>query len=124
MCLSYQDVKSILGWPVRIIESVAAVIPKLPQSAGQSPPVVIDPSTLDISSMEGTSQRIELENWQNRLQVQEKRQVEGRDTLGTSVDSYLATKLARVKAEHLTAGRYDPIRTTFADGSVQRLRSL
>lgn len=103
--------RSHLGWPAHITESVAAAIPKVPQSADLSPSFVIDPSTLDISSMDGTSQRIEREIWHDRLQVQQKRQVEGRDTLGTSVDSYLATKLAKVKAGHLTAGRYAPIRT-------------
>jgi integrase len=102
---------SHLGWPAYIIESVAAAIPKLPQSADQSPSLIIDPSTLDISSMDGTSQRIEREIWQDRLQVQEKKQVEELDTLGTSVGSYLATKLAKVKAGDLSAGRYDPIRT-------------
>ena len=61
--------------------------------------------------MDGTSQRIEREIWQDRLQVQEQKQVEDRNTLGSNVVSYLATKLAKVKAGHLTAGRYDPIRT-------------
>ena len=61
--------------------------------------------------MDGTTERIEREICQDRLQVQEKKHVEELDTLGTSVDSYLATKLAKVKAGDLTAGRYDPIRT-------------
>jgi len=103
--------RSYLGWPAHITESVAALIPKPQQSADQSPSFVIDPSSLDISSMDGTSQRIEREIWQDRLQVLEKKQIEKLETLGTSVDSYLATKLAKVRAGHLTAGRYDPIRT-------------
>ncbi len=103
--------RSHLGWPAHLIESVAARIPKPSEPKDQSPPVVIDPSTLDTSSMDGTSQRIEREIWRDRLQVQEQKQVEDHNTLGTSVDSYLATKLAKVKAGHLTAGRYDPIRT-------------
>jgi len=100
-----------LGWPAHIIEAVAALIPVPPEPADQSPPVIIDPSKLDSSSMDGTSQRIEREIWQDRLQVQEKKRVGERDTVGTHVESYLATKLAKVKAGHLTAGRYDPIRS-------------
>lgn len=110
--LTQQDrFRGHLGLPPRVIESVAAAIPKLPSSSEQTPSVIIDPSTLDGSSMDGTSQRIEREIWQDRLQVQEKKQSEERDTLGTSIESYLATKLAKVRAGDLTAGRYDPIRT-------------
>lgn len=103
--------RSHLGWPAHIMELVAAIIPTPPLPVDLSSPSVIDPSTLDTSSMDGTSQRIEREIWQDRIQVQKKKQVAARDTVGTHVESYLVTKMAKVKAGHLTAGRYDPIRT-------------
>lgn len=98
-----------LGIPKQILAAVAARIPQHTPSE-QPNALVIDPSKLDMSSMDGTSNRIEREIWKDRLDLQGMKQRNAPDSLEANISSFLTTKHAKVMAGKLTAGRYEPIR--------------
>jgi len=102
---------SHLGMPAQLLESMTITIPNDAKSTGEESSPIIDPAKLDVSSMNGTPQRIEREIWKDRLKTQKAKQVEKRNTLGANIEAYLTTKRAQVEAGALTAGRYSPIET-------------
>lgn len=79
----------------------------MPGAAG----VICVPSARAIASLDGTPGRISREIWQDRLELQRRKNVLPQESVGANITTFLAGERARVTAGEITAGRYDPLRT-------------
>ena len=100
---------SRFGIPKKLLNSIAAALPKTLSVVDANSPSVVIPSHL-MDSLDGSPDRIQREIWKDRLAIQNRSQRDSRDTVEGNVEMLLINKRAQVDAGELSAGRFDPLR--------------